>query len=566
MMNDDLLRKRQLRAAEAANARPLPERFKRRIEEAEKRKAAKLAAAIAAEQERQRAELQRQRDRQLQEYEQANAAQRAMFSANAAENQYGYSSRLADQQQKGQLKRDSLQNRFDEARARQQTRDQEMRDLRQFELAQKENATQFQNQMQRDAVQQGYTKERDQLQNAATRDRDYLQFGFSTLRDDQQQQNTLQRDAFQQRQQLERDRILNQFSVQDDERRQRNTLERDAIQNQFATEADARQQGYTRQNMYQREAADISARWQEQIAQARNAGLDFSDRQRKEMQEMDEAFRKNVLNGPWDEDMKQQAMVEYQKKLSAIIPNEKIQDPMQVLQQSVMFDERNGTWFRQSRDARGFPTFDPISGGSGQGEDKQAQAEQKLAEQQQQKIHKAEMDRLDRFNDLVDSLATEVDPVTGEPVYRNRADVMNEAMKRFDPYEKLWRKIGLPPMSVYQQEADAIRSQSQQAGPPPRGGMADSLAARSGDVSPPPVIMSGKNPIPAPVAEKLKAIPGGDQLIQIREKHKSNSKIDQGIRLATDIYINALMTGDTSDPDFAEAQDILQRAGFRTGP
>jgi len=438
------------------------ERFARRIEENNKRRAEAEAAAREAALEQQKIDAQMQRDKLLQQFEQANTGQRAGIAANQAYQQFGYSSQLDKQQQQGQRQRDELQNRFASAQARQQAREQELRDQRQFGFAQQENATQFQNQLFRDDVQQGYSRERDQFQDDATLKRDAMQFGYGALRDQQQQQNTLQRDAFQNRTQRERDQLLNQFSTQADERQWQNQAERDERLNEFSVQGDYRQQGFNQESMYQREAADISARWQEQVAQARNAGLDFSEQQRKEMQDLDASFRKNVINGPYPEDLKQQAMVEHQKKLSAIIPNERVQDPAQQLQQSLLFDDRlPGVPFMMSQDAKGNPRFDPISLGGGQ--DRQAEAEQKKAEQQQQAAQKAEFDRLKQFDALVDRLSVEIDPVTEERVYKTRDDAVREAMNRFSKTERRFRDVyGLPPLEPYQAEIDAIRAQKEQ--------------------------------------------------------------------------------------------------------
>ena len=80
-----------------------------------------------------------------------------------------------------------------------------------------------------------------------------------------------------------------------------------------------------------------------------------------------------------------------------------------------------------------------------------------------------------------------------------------------------------------------------------------------------PPVTSARSPLPKPVTEQLRKIPGGDQLMKIRERYSSNKTDDMQIRFAADIVINALLTGDTSDKDFEEAQDILARAGYKVG-
>lgn len=570
----DDLQKRSNASASNKKNNSVPERFLRRIEENNKRRAAAEAAAREAELEQQKINAQAQRDKRLQKYEQANTGQRAAYAADAALSQYGYNSKLEDQQQKGQLRRDDIKNRFEAAQARQQALEQEMRDRRQFGFSQEENASQFRNTLQRDALQHGYTQERDRFQTDAQRERDAAQFGYSTLRDDQQFG-----------QQLRRDELQNEFAAQGDQRQQQFTLRRDELQNEFATQADQRQQGYTQQNMYQREAADISARWQEQVAQAKNAGYDYSPQQRKEMQDMETSFRKNVLNGPWPEDVKMRASVEYQRKLSAFVPNERVQDPQAMLQQSVLFDERNGTWFRMSPDSKGRPSFDPITGGSG-GEDKQVQMQQKQAEQQQKQMEqkqqqqqKALFEREDKFSDIVNELSMQSDAdgnliygkrdAKGNVIGVDRQAVLKEAMRRFDPYEKHYRDVyGLPPLGPYQAEADRVRASTEKVSGSSAVGwesgaqQGQSTGAMANQPFP---VISSKGPLPKQVSEQLRTIPGGDQVQKLWEKHKGNSIVDLKVREAVGIVIKSMMTGDTSDPDFAEAQGILQKAGIQIG-
>lgn len=569
----DDLQKRSNAGASNKKNNSIPERFRRRIEENNKRRAAAEAAAREAELEQQRINAQAQRDKRLQKYEQANTGQRAAYAADAALSQFGYNSKLEDQQQKGQLRRDEFKNRFEAAQARQQALEQEMRDRRQFGFSQEENASQFRNQLQRDALQHGYTQERDRFQTDAQRERDAAQFGYTTLRDDQQFG-----------QQLERDKLLNEFSAQGDQRQQQFTLRRDELQNQFSTQADERQQAYTQQNMYQREAAEISARWQEQVAQAKNAGYDYSPQQRKEMQDMETSFRKNVLNGPWPEDVKMRASVEYQKKLSAFVPNERVMTQEQEVAQAFYKDPELGI-LKRKRTAQGYD-WEAFDTGAGQQQSQQAQMQQKQAEQQQkqmeqkqQQMQKALFEREDKFSDIVNELSMQSDAdgnliygkrdAKGNVIGVDRQAVIKEAMRRFDPYEKHYRDVyGLPPLGPYQAEADRIRAQTEKVSGSsavgwesgPQQGQSTGAMANQ----PFPVI-SSKAPLPKQVSDQLRTIPGGDQLQKLREKHKGNAIVDQTVREAVDIVIKAMMTGDTSDPDFAEAQGILQKAGVQIG-
>lgn len=556
----------------ASRQKSLDRRAKQRAEEEEYRRQAAL--------EQQRIEAQRRRDEQQQKYGQANAAQRATYAADMQYADYRNTSNLQKQQQKGILKRDEKLSDYEQEQRRRQALDVQGRDARQFDYQTQENDQKFGQNLYRDELQQGYTLDRDRMQHGNTLERDAVQFGFDTQRTKQQQRNTLERDYFQSGIQAERDQRLNQFDT-----------ERDYRQNEFATEADQRQQGYTQQNMYQREAADISAKWQDQVSQARNAGLDFSERQRKEINDLDATFRKNVLNGPYDEGLKQRAMVEHQKKLASIIPEERVSNPDDEIAQTFKYNEQMGTWLKRSRDSKGFPDWEPLgSGGQDpmmQAAQKQAEMQQKQAQQQQQAMQKAEVERLDRFNDMLDSLAMESDPETGAPV-RTREEAMKEAMDRFAPYEQHYRQsYGLKPLPPFQAEADKIRAeqsrkqdlqtieqireQNKTSGTKvnPYRPQTPGVTAPAGGVNRPAAnvpVISSISPLPKEVVTKLSTMPGGDQLAKLRKKHETNKPEDRTVKMAIDIVIKSMMTGDTSDPDFAEAQDILARAGFKAGP
>jgi hypothetical protein len=522
------------------------------------RKAAEDKAKHEAALRAQEAALQARRDKQLHLYDMVGTAQRGNISANAAAQGHGYNLQRDALQEKGVLKRDKLQNQFTSQRDQELARIQAQEDARRFGYSTKENEQQFGQQWQRDNLQQQHTLERDRLQQGNTLQRDELQFGYDTRRQDQQQDHTLERDYTQSQIQGQRDNRLNMFD----------------------TLRDQRQQGYTQENMYQREAADISARWQEQVQQARNAGLDFSQRQQQEMKELDASFRKNVINGDYPESLKQQAMVEHQKKLAAIVPEERVQHPQEGLNQSVMFHEPTGTWFMMGRDSRGNPTYEPLGSQSGQGDDKQAA-------QQAAEIRDAKFARDKEFMKLVRERQMETD-ADGVLVYPDREAAIKAAMDEFAPMEANYREeYKLPPLWAFQKEADEIRAkQGQQQAPPqtfvnpysPPAGMADSLGSRSGDegmpqapararsqdVSQPPVI-SHNGEIPTIVRGFLQTVPGGDHLMKLRKKHSSNSGNDQTMRMAIKVVINHLMTGDTSDPDLAEALATVKQAGVQLG-
>lgn len=261
----------------------------------------------------------------------------------------------------------------------------------------------------------GYSTQRDEQQSKAQQERDALQFGYSTQRDQQQS----------------RDQLL-----------------RDKTQFGYSTQRDAQQQQYTQQNMYQRETADVSARWQEQIQQARNNGLDFSEKQQAEMKQLDEAFRKNVLNGPFDEGLKQQAMLEHQKKLAGIVPNQKIQNPIDGLKQNVIQDDRTGVWFRVGRDSNGYPTYEPLSSGSGGGAGKAPDPEKIAADQR-----KMMRDREHDLQKLDEKLRNEIDPETDTRKFKTQEEIDKEKMRIFAADERFYTDSGLPPHEMYQLHA-----------------------------------------------------------------------------------------------------------------
>lgn len=534
------------------------------IERRERRRAAEQESGSRSALSAQEAAQQARRDKQQQLYEQANTGQRAYYAANAAADDFARAQKLNKQQQKDVRRRDTLQAGFTTQRDREQSRDQLQRDRLLNDLSMRENEQKFGFQTQENDQQFGQQIQRDRFQHGNTLERDYMQFGFDSARAGQQQRN-----------QLERDSMLNQFATEEDLRQNEFQAQRDNRLNMFDANRDARQQQYEQQNLYQRETADVAARWQEQVQAARNAGMDFSEAQKKEMNELDKAFRKHVLNGDLDEGLKQQAMLQHQKALAAFIPDQRVQNPQEGLNQSVIFHEPTGTWFMQGRDSRGFPTFEPL-GKAGedpaqiqQMQEKQRQLQEKQAETQR----KALLERQREFMGLVQDKMSEEDAL-GNRLYPDREAAIKAAQQDYAPMEELWRQShNLPPMYELPSEAKpAVNPPPADNGNPYRRqaqGMADSLAARSGDPrmdsKPKPPVLSYNAPLPSQVADSLRNIPGGNQLKAIREKHSSKQPKDQTVRLAADIVINALMTNDTSDPDYEESLKILKGAGYNVG-
>ena len=413
---------------ERARAR-YDESLQKSIDRRNQRRLQAERAAQEAALEQQKIDAQLARDKRQQQYAQASTAQRAMFEADAANTANKARMQAEAQQNAAMAKRQASQNAFDKSQTKADALNQAFRDRRQFDFAQRENAQQFENQLQRDAVQQGYTQQRDATQQGYTNARDYMQFGYDTLRGDQQQRELLEREQMQQMLQLQRDAVLNEYATQQDSRQQQNLLEREK-----------QQQTFTRQNMYQREAADISAKWQEQVATAKNAGLDFSEAQRREMQSLEKTFRQKVLAGPYSESVKQQAMVEHQKKLAQIIPEERVQDPVSVMNSSIMFHEPTGTWMQKTADSRGMPSFEPLSM-------TRRDSMQQDGNKQQDIKREAEFQREEEFQAVVDKLEAKLNPETREPFYQNQEQLMADAMKQFSRREQLYQsQYGLAPL------------------------------------------------------------------------------------------------------------------------
>lgn len=335
-----------------------------------------------------------------------------------------------------------------------------------FGLAAQQQAAQAK----RDAMQQQYEQSNMYQRAGIAADAAYNQHGYATQRDKQQTQDILKRDTLQ-----------HGFMTQRDKQAALDQQNRDERQFGYQTQRDATQQGYTRQNMYQRETADISAKWQEQIQQARNAGMDFSEAQKQDMKVREEAFRKNVLSNPnLDEGQKQQAMTIYQRQLSAIIPNEKVQKPEDGLNQSVIFHEPTQSWFRVGRDSKGFPTYDPL--GSGGGGPKPVDPEKQAAEQRNNMLKREEtLIKLDK------EIRSEIDPETDTPKFKTQDEIDEEKLKRLAPYERFYTDpaspSSLPPHELYQLKAkrDELKAIEKQQRDAKTLNMADSLRLRSGD-------------------------------------------------------------------------------------
>lgn len=377
---------------------------------------------------------QAKRDERLNLYDVQGTNQRAGIAADAAYNQQGYAMQRDKQQTMDQLKRDAAQQGYTLHRDDRQFGQQMQRDAVQQGYGVQNDDRQFGQQLKRDAVQQGYGIQNDERQFGQQVQRDVMQDTFSSRRDQSQHRNSLESDQQQFGFQAQRDERLNQFDSQRDER----------------------QQGYTQQNAIQRETFDITAKWQDQIQRAREAGLDFSPDQKKEIQQLNRVFSQKVLNNPkLDEGIKQKAGLILQQKLLGIIPDEKVQKPQEQFQQSLFFDERvPGVPFMMQYDNQGRPTWEPLgSGGSGE----RQKEDPKIAMQRD-----AMFKREDEFLKIRDKIAAKADPETGELLY-SEEEIDKLAMDEFAPKEAHYRALyDLPPQANYQKEADIERQKMEE--------------------------------------------------------------------------------------------------------
>lgn len=425
------------------------ERAERRRLEREK---AKAEAALAAQQ----AAAVERRDKKQNLYETGRANQNANISANAAAQQNAYATQRDQFQQQGTLKRDDLQNRFTSQRDKQQALDQQRRDERQFGYSTQENAQQQANTLERDAFQNQYATQRDQTQFGQQLQRDFTQFGLDSRRQDQQQQNTLERDVMQGGIQAQRDNRMNQFDTQRDVRQNQFQTERDVRQDRFQTQGDIRQQQFQQQNLTQRETADIRDKWNDRVQQARSAGFEFSPAQQKEMKEMEASFLKNVLNNrDLDESTRQGAMLQYQQKLSAFLPQDKVVSGKDQLAQRIQFDDRlPGVPFMMGVDAKGNPTFEPLgTGGGGQDPQKAQEAERKAAEKQAVELRTMKRDRDKLFQQTHREVINEIDADSNK-VFTDPDAIDKEVMNRLAADEIYYVESGLPPHDLFRASAE----------------------------------------------------------------------------------------------------------------
>jgi hypothetical protein len=475
---------------------------------------------------------QRRRDKQQHLFGMQATDQRAALASMAADKDNRNQIARDKLQQKNLLKRDEAEGKRTTERDRQQARLQQMRDAQQFGYSQQETEQDFQNQIQRDAFQQGYTLDRDRLQ----------------------QQNTLQRDMLQGGIQADRDKRLNTFDVNQQMLQQRNLLERDTLQNQFQSERDARlnifdtqrdvrRQQFEQQNRYQQEIADVSARWQEQVNAAKSAGLDFSPQQQKEMQDLDRAFRKNILNGDFPEDVKLRAMLEHQKKLAAFIPEQKVVTDQQQFSQSIVVDEATGARYLAIRDPRGGVKYEPVQQ-PGMQDTGELRYQEQAAQRQQEATRKAMLQREDEYQGLVDRLASETDAEMN-PKYSSAEDVKKEAMKRFARKEQVYREhYGLPPVAPFQEEADQIRAAQEAAAKKPQNPYRAILQQQS----------SGQTPVSGPNAPMAQSVP-------IQAPQLSKPEIDEEILRKRNSQQNTGSAVELSSSNLADQINAAKKSG-----
>lgn len=316
---------------------------------------------------------------------------------------------------------------------------------------------------------------------------------------------------------------------------------------------DERQHGYDRQNATQREAFDVRERWGVSVTEAKKAGRDFSEKQNQQLKALDENSNKIMADVNLDELTKQNANLLIERKRAAILPNEKTSTPEEEVDQQYYESEKYGT-LKRSYDTQGRPEWvrDVDVGFVKQKE----RLEKHTAD-----IHKLEFERNAEVMKMIEDLSKIKGPDEVRPLYGNtpegQAELKAAVIERYGPSEKSYQKAGVPAHAWFetgeelpQPSPDGVARPQQEAAP----------AAPAA-----PLVIISTLPLPKDVSKQLQTMPGGKQLYQMREKYNSNSLNDMILREASDVVIKAMLTGDTSDPDLAEAEEMLIKAGLKAG-
>jgi len=430
--------------------------MQRRAAKAQQEEQARRAAA-AGQQSRQ---SERDQAKQQQQYAAALAAQRANIAADQAAADARYRQQFAQQQQQADRKTQESESR---ARRQQQLLDiqaQTDRDRRQF-------GAEAEQQQQQNL----YQTFRDMLQHQNTLDRDVAQYGLNAMQSQQDlygrmQQEYLQgqiqadQEYLQGQIQADRDLRLYQYDVQQRQMQDEALRQRDAIAFEQATTQREAEQQFARQSQFEREAADIAARWQAGVQERKDAGLDFSPQQQRQMQKMEEAFYTNVVSSNLPDDVKARAAVRYQQQLSAIMPSQKVITPEQEINDQFYLHPHLGMMQRRVG-SNGLPEWNPIGmGGEGAGSagDSRAAKSQQAAAQkaqlaQEKAMNDARQQRIDEFDKVYDSLATATTP-GGDAMYdtatpEGQQKLLDDAIRRFTAKERVYTEhIGLESFDV----------------------------------------------------------------------------------------------------------------------
>lgn len=443
----------------ASYMKSLDAAMQRRAAKAQQEEQARRAAAAG----RQSRQSERDQAEQQQQYAAALAAQRANIAADQAAADARYRQQFAQQQQQADRKTQESESR---ARRQQQLLDiqaQTDRDRRQFgaeaEQQQRQNLYQFY---------------RDMLQHQNTLDRDVAQYGLNAMQSQQDLHGRMQQEYLQGQIQADRDLRLYQYDVQQRQMQDEALRQRDAIAFQQATMQREAEQKFARQSQFEREAADIAARWQAGVQERKDAGLDFSPQQQQQMQKMEEAFYANVVSSNLPDDVKARAAVRYQQQLSAIMPSQKVITPEQEINDQFYLHPQLGMMQRRVG-SNGLPEWNPIGmGGEGAGSagDSQAAqlqfaAAQKAQLAQEKAMNDARKQRIDEFEKVYDSLATATTPA-GDAMYDTatpdgQQKLLDAAKRRFEARERVYTEnIGLEPFDVSPyQPTNAPPAQSQ---------------------------------------------------------------------------------------------------------
>jgi len=517
-----------------------------------------------------------------QQYAAANMAQQAAIAADRAAADARYRQQFAAQQQQADMRQQQAEAKSQRQQQLLDIQSQTDRDRRQYAADLEQARQEAELQAYRDVMQQQNTLERDAFQQQNLLQRDATQFGMDVLRADQSQQNTMQRDYMQGALQAERDARLNQYDAEQRQDLARQQERRDTAAFLQSQIRDREQQKFAIQSQFQQEAADIADRWQAQVQQRKDAGLDFTPAQQAKMQQMEQAFLENVINGDLTDDVKARALVEHQRRLAAIVPTQKVVTPEQEIASQFYKHPELGL-LRKTIGSNGVSQWDIVgTAGATSGQEsamvRQQQAAEKAAAAQQKAQNDARLQRLQAFDQELKARATEVtDPLTMTPKYPQTPEgqrrLLLDAARAFAPRERYYQQhIGLEPLALedYQQAIGSPPSPPAATPPPSRPG--DAYRAQAQQQAAAAATPPAQSRSAAPAATKATASTPRPAEQQLSEQMAIASQKNDTDALGALRRITELTAGGPPELGSQEMremmilQDMLREAGYALEP